>query len=217
MRHLWCACTKFQPNPASRRALSRSQSSNGSRKTTRIIPSVSNNQILKAMRKSFVYAAGLMCLALSITDCQKELVDQTTPASEPNFELLRSLSPPRLPTTALTPSGLRRTPSMYSMPKPAQPHTTATVGSPSRTSKPAALTERFPNPFLPTNRMTGMRSIRIPLRFRHLEIGKSVGLLSAEHHRLRQAMAAVCISPGSLVLSTVSPQMSLLTKSRPFR
>lgn len=39
------------------------------------------------MRKSFVYAAGLMCLALSITDCQKELVDQTTPASEPNFEL----------------------------------------------------------------------------------------------------------------------------------
>lgn len=28
-----------------------------------------------------------MCLALSITDCQKELVDQTTPASEPNFEL----------------------------------------------------------------------------------------------------------------------------------
>lgn len=87
MRHLWCACTKFQPNPASRRALSRSQSSNGSRKTTRIIPSVSNNQILKAMRKSFVYAAGLMCLALSITDCQKELVDQTTPASEPNFEL----------------------------------------------------------------------------------------------------------------------------------
>lgn len=87
MRHLWCACTKFQPNPASRRALSRSQSGNGSRKTTRIIPSVSNNQILKAMRKSFVYAAGLMCLALSITDCQKELVDQTTPASEPNFEL----------------------------------------------------------------------------------------------------------------------------------
>ena len=75
MRHLWCACTKFQPNPALRRALSRSQSSNGSRKTTRIIPSVSNNQILKAMRKSFVYAAGLMCLALSITDCQKELVD----------------------------------------------------------------------------------------------------------------------------------------------
>lgn len=87
MRHLWCACTKFQPNPASRRALSRSQSGNGSRKTTRIIPSVSNNQILKAMRKSFVYAAGLMCLALSITDCRKELVDQTTPASEPNFEL----------------------------------------------------------------------------------------------------------------------------------
>ena len=87
MRHLWCACTKFQPNPASRRVLSRSQSGNGSRKTTRIIPSVSNNQILKAMRKSFVYAAGLMCLALSITDCQKELVDQTTPASEPNFEL----------------------------------------------------------------------------------------------------------------------------------
>ena len=87
MRHLWCACTKFQPNPASRRALSRSQSGNGSRKTTRIIPSVSNNQILKAMRKSFVYATGLMCLALSITDCQKELVDQTTPASEPNFEL----------------------------------------------------------------------------------------------------------------------------------
>lgn len=39
------------------------------------------------MRKSFIYAAGLMCLALSITDCQKELVDQTTPASEPNFEL----------------------------------------------------------------------------------------------------------------------------------
>lgn len=39
------------------------------------------------MRKSFVYAAGLMCLALSITDCQKELMDQTTPASEPNFEL----------------------------------------------------------------------------------------------------------------------------------
>lgn len=39
------------------------------------------------MRKSFVYAAGLMCLALSITDCQKELVEQTTPASEPNFEL----------------------------------------------------------------------------------------------------------------------------------
>lgn len=39
------------------------------------------------MRKSFVYAAGLMCLALSITDCRKELVDQTTPASEPNFEL----------------------------------------------------------------------------------------------------------------------------------
>ena len=39
------------------------------------------------MRKSFVYAAGLMCLALFITDCQKELVDQTTPASEPNFEL----------------------------------------------------------------------------------------------------------------------------------
>lgn len=39
------------------------------------------------MRKSFVFAAGLMCLALSITDCQKELVDQTTPASEPNFEL----------------------------------------------------------------------------------------------------------------------------------
>lgn len=39
------------------------------------------------MRKSFVYAAGLMCLALSITDCQKELVDQTTLASEPNFEL----------------------------------------------------------------------------------------------------------------------------------
>ena len=30
---------------------------------------------------------GLMFLALSITDCQKELVDQTTPASEPNFEL----------------------------------------------------------------------------------------------------------------------------------
>lgn len=28
-----------------------------------------------------------MCLALSITDCRKELVDQTTPASEPNFEL----------------------------------------------------------------------------------------------------------------------------------
>ena len=28
-----------------------------------------------------------MCLALSITDCQKELMDQTTPASEPNFEL----------------------------------------------------------------------------------------------------------------------------------
>ncbi len=39
------------------------------------------------MRKSFIYAAGLMCLALSITDCQKELVDQATPASEPNFEL----------------------------------------------------------------------------------------------------------------------------------
>ena len=39
------------------------------------------------MRKSFIYAAGLMCLALSITDCQKELVDQTTPSSEPNFEL----------------------------------------------------------------------------------------------------------------------------------
>ena len=39
------------------------------------------------MRKSFIYAAGLMCLALSITDCQKELVNQTTPASEPNFEL----------------------------------------------------------------------------------------------------------------------------------
>lgn len=39
------------------------------------------------MRKSFIYAAGLMCLALSITDCQKGLVDQTTPASEPNFEL----------------------------------------------------------------------------------------------------------------------------------
>ena len=39
------------------------------------------------MRKSFIYAAGLMCLALSITDCQKELVDQTAPASEPNFEL----------------------------------------------------------------------------------------------------------------------------------
>ena len=39
------------------------------------------------MRKSFIYAAGLMCLALSITDCQKEFVDQTTPASEPNFEL----------------------------------------------------------------------------------------------------------------------------------
>ena len=39
------------------------------------------------MRKSFVFAAGLMCLALSITDCRKELVDQTTPASEPNFEL----------------------------------------------------------------------------------------------------------------------------------
>lgn len=42
------------------------------------------------MRKSFIYAAGLMCLALSITDCQKELVDQTTPASEPNFELFAS-------------------------------------------------------------------------------------------------------------------------------
>lgn len=39
------------------------------------------------MRKSFIYAAGLMCLALSITDCQKEFVDQTTLASEPNFEL----------------------------------------------------------------------------------------------------------------------------------
>ncbi len=39
------------------------------------------------MRKSFVYAAGLICLALSITNCQKEPVDQATPASEPNFEL----------------------------------------------------------------------------------------------------------------------------------
>ena len=39
------------------------------------------------MRKSFVYAAGLICLALSITNCQKEPVDQPTPASEPNFEL----------------------------------------------------------------------------------------------------------------------------------
>ena len=39
------------------------------------------------MRKSFVYAAGLICLALSITNCQKEPVDQASPASEPNFEL----------------------------------------------------------------------------------------------------------------------------------
>ncbi len=39
------------------------------------------------MRKSFVYAAGLICLALSITNCHKEPVDQATPASEPNFEL----------------------------------------------------------------------------------------------------------------------------------
>ena len=50
-------------------------------------PSVSKTQILKAMRKSFVYAAGLICLALSITNCQKEPVDQASPASEPNFEL----------------------------------------------------------------------------------------------------------------------------------
>ena len=86
MRLLWCVCIRFQPNPALQRASGPSQSISGSRKMTRT-PSVSKTQILKAMRKSFVYAAGLICLALSITNCHKEPVDQATPASEPNFEL----------------------------------------------------------------------------------------------------------------------------------
>ena len=109
---------------------------------------------------------------------------------------------------------------MYSMPKPVQPNTSATVSSPLRTSRPAALTERFPHPFPPTSRMTGMRSIRIVLTIKPLQVFQkkhSDIRQLAEHPRLRQAMAAVRISPGSLVLSTASPQMSLLTKSRPLR
>ncbi len=39
------------------------------------------------MRKSFIYAAGLMCLALALTNCRKEQAEPATPASEPNFEL----------------------------------------------------------------------------------------------------------------------------------
>lgn len=57
----------------------------GWKKTTRI-PSVSDSQILKAMRKSFVYA-GLMFLTLALTNCQKEQNETAAPVSEPNFEL----------------------------------------------------------------------------------------------------------------------------------
>lgn len=169
------------------------------------------------MRKSFVYAAGLMCLALSITDCQKELVDQTTPASEPNFELFAQ------PVTTKTANNGLDTKWVA---KDAINVFHAEAGSTLYVSD-----NQFTVKDIETGRFDGTVSKSLSadksydwyafypytLRLRHLEIGKSVGLLSAEHHRLRQAMAAVCISPGSLVLSTVSPQMSLLTRFRPFR
>lgn len=88
MRHPKCVCTRFQPSPASHhhQALMAVQSILGLRKTTRIL-STSNPKIFKAMRKSFIYAAGLICLALTLTNCQKESIQQESPASETNFEL----------------------------------------------------------------------------------------------------------------------------------
>ena len=88
MRHPKCVCTRFQPNPAlhHHQALMAVQSILGLRKTTRIL-STSNPKIFKAMRKSFIYAAGLICLALTLTNCQKESIQQESPASETNFEL----------------------------------------------------------------------------------------------------------------------------------
>lgn len=116
------------------------------------------------MRKSFVFAAGLMCLALSITDCQKELVDQTTPASEPNFELFAQPVTTKTANDGLDTKWVAKDAINVFH---AEAGSTLYVSDNQFTVKDietGALTERFPNLFPPTNRMTGMRSIRIRIK-----------------------------------------------------
>lgn len=111
---------------------------------------------------------GLMCLALTLTNCQKAQIEEVNPSPEANFELFAS---PAVATdaaiTRTTNDGLATKwatgdqINIFHAPR-AQPPTQTTRRLHSKTLRPAVSAER--SGLLTAGPTTGMRSIRIPLK-----------------------------------------------------